>query len=194
VNYRDSNSACALGGWYHTLITHHLRHSKREVPQHLLILKDETRLGAVLVTASIVIWPTGGSKITFLALQSVLCHCLLASDLAVQTACMYCWVFEKARVEIHSSLCGIYADACFLGRNCGVALIFTVRRTDWSTCSPQCPWLRQPGPGSMYLASRKVKFHSAQRQCSGIAFWKYCLRITVRVPADVTENCDIIWP
>jgi len=83
VTYRDSNSSCAPGGWYHTLITHHLRHSKREVPHQLLILTDETRLGAVHVTASIVMWRTGGSKITFLALEYVLCYCLVVSDLAV---------------------------------------------------------------------------------------------------------------
>ena len=132
VTYRDSNSACARGSWYHTLITHHLRHSKREVPHQLLILKDETRLGAVHVTASIVIWRTGGSKITFLALENVWCYCLPVSDLAVWYAFMYWYVFEKSRVENHSNLCGIYAEACFLGQSCAVAFLFVLSdvRTD----------------------------------------------------------------
>lgn len=59
------------------------------MPHQLLILKDETRLGAVRVTASIVIWRSGGSKIKFLAPEYVLCYSLLASDLAMLPACVY---------------------------------------------------------------------------------------------------------
>ena len=121
VTYRDSNSACAPGGWYHKLITHHLRHSKREVPHQLLILTDETRLGTVHVTASIVIWRTGGSKITFLEVV-----CLWVTLLCSVHLCVYCWVLEKAQVEIRSSLCGIVAEACFLGQSRAVALLFVL--------------------------------------------------------------------
>lgn len=31
--------------------------------------------------------------------------------------CVRCCVFERARVEIRSSLCGIYAEACFRGQS-----------------------------------------------------------------------------